>query len=67
MTEEIEMFRQQNSSHDSSFNENAFQYSNIQNSACVKLWKAWGRSSDSLSAINDGANLRPVAQNNWFA
>jgi hypothetical protein len=52
MTEEIEMFRQQNSSHDSIFNENAFQYSNF--SVC-KLWKASGRSSDSLSAIKNTA------------
>jgi hypothetical protein len=36
MTEEIEMFRQQNSSHDSNCNENAFQYSNFSVCKAVK-------------------------------
>ena len=34
--ENIEMFKQQNSTHDSSFNENVFQYSNFSVSKAAK-------------------------------
>jgi hypothetical protein len=36
MKEKIEMFKPQNSTHDSSFNENVFQYSNLSVYKAVK-------------------------------